>query len=258
MPKTKISEYSSTAADNTDINGIDLGEGTMLVSDVNNALREQMAQLKDFLAGDSGDSLAVAAGGTGSTTADGALTSLGGTTVGTAVFKAASINAAQQALDLEVGVDVQAYDATILKSADIGVTVQGYDANTLKSSDIGVTVQGYDADTVKYDDVNPSFTDTGALKLPAGTEAQRPTGTAGQLRFNEDTDSFEGYNGTAWGDIGGGGGASGGGGAISINNTTANESYTIDTGTNGFSVGPITILDGTTITVADGQRWLIL
>jgi hypothetical protein len=254
MPKTKISEYSSTASDNTDINGIDLGEGTMLVSDVNNALREQMAQLKDFLTGDSGDSLAVAAGGTGSTTADGALTSLGGTTVGTAVFKAASINAAQQALDLEVGVDVQAYDATILKSADIGVTVQGYDANTLKSSDIGVTVQGYDADTVKYDDVNPSFTDTGALKLPAGTEAQRPTGTAGQLRFNEDTDSFEGYNGTAWGGIGG----AQAGGAIVTNKDVASVSYVIDSGENGFSVGPITVADGTTITVSDGQRWVII
>ncbi len=57
--------------------------------------------------------LAIADGGTGSSTADGALTNLGGTTVGTAVFKAASVNAAQQALDLEVGVDVQAYDADI-------------------------------------------------------------------------------------------------------------------------------------------------
>lgn len=44
-----------------------------------------------------------------------------------------------------IGVDVQAYDSSILKSADIGVTVQGYDATTLKSSDIGTTVQGYSA-----------------------------------------------------------------------------------------------------------------
>lgn len=34
---------------------------------------------------------------------------------------------------LAIGSDVQAYDATILKSAAIGVTVQGYDADTMKS-----------------------------------------------------------------------------------------------------------------------------
>jgi len=85
---------------------------------------------------------------------------------------------ARQNLDLEIGVDVQAFDATILKSADIGVTVQGYDADTAKyddttanftgtlqnggsnvvvDTDIGVTVQGYDADTAKLD-VAQSFT----------------------------------------------------------------------------------------------------
>lgn len=52
-------------------------------------------------------------------------------------------------LGVAIGTDVQAYDATILKSAAIGVTVQGYDATTLKSAAIGVTVQGYDANTVK-------------------------------------------------------------------------------------------------------------
>jgi len=67
---------------------------------------------------------------------------------------------ARQNLDLEIGVDVQAYDATILKSADIGSTVQGYDATILTSSDIGSTVQGYDADTAKYDDATANFTGT--------------------------------------------------------------------------------------------------
>jgi hypothetical protein len=39
---------------------------------------------------------------------------------------------------------------------------------------------------------------TGALKLPAGTTAQRPSAVAGQLRFNSQLARFEGYNGTNW------------------------------------------------------------
>jgi hypothetical protein len=49
-------------------------------------------------------------------------------------------------------------------------------------------------------------TPTGASLLPVGTSAQQPAGpTAGMLRFNSETGQFEGYNGTAWGAIGGGG-----------------------------------------------------
>jgi len=41
--------------------------------------------------------------------------------------------------------------ADILVDSDIGVTVQGYDSTTLKSAAIGVTVQAYDADTLIAD-----------------------------------------------------------------------------------------------------------
>ena len=59
MPKTKLSEYSSTAGDNTDIGGINIAEG-MAPSDVNNAMREQMSQLKEFIDGSSGDTITTA------------------------------------------------------------------------------------------------------------------------------------------------------------------------------------------------------
>jgi len=57
---------------------------------------------------------------------------------------------------------------------------------------------------------NADFDGTGYLKLPAGTDAQRPGQTnqpaaeAGQLRWNTTNTTFEGYDGNAWGKIGGG------------------------------------------------------
>jgi hypothetical protein len=49
-----------------------------------------------------------------------------------------------------------------------------------------------------------SFTSTGALTISKGTVLQRPGApAAGMLRFNDDSDEFEGYNGTAWASVGG-------------------------------------------------------
>jgi len=39
---------------------------------------------------------------------------------------------------------------------------------------------------------------TGSLKLPSGNTSQRPSGVAGQIRFNTQLGRFEGYNGTNW------------------------------------------------------------
>jgi hypothetical protein len=45
---------------------------------------------------------------------------------------------------------------------------------------------------------------TGALTLPAGSVAQRPTPEAGMTRLNTDSNSFEGYANGIWSSIGGG------------------------------------------------------
>ena len=101
---------------------------------------------------------------------------------------------------------------------------------------------------------NPVFSSTGAVTMPVGTEAERPSPTKGMFRFNDDTDQFEGYDGSAWGGISG----AQAGGAILTNKDTATASYTIASGENGLSVGPVTINSGITITVSSGQRWLVL
>jgi hypothetical protein len=76
MAKTKISEYDSTAANNTDVDGINIAESCP-PSGINNAIREVMAHLKDWQSGVSGDKLPIASGGTNAGTASDARTNLG-------------------------------------------------------------------------------------------------------------------------------------------------------------------------------------
>jgi hypothetical protein len=80
MPKTKISEWSSTPANNTDIDSINIAEGCA-PSGINDAIRELMSQLKDFQTGAVGDSFN---GPVGATTAStGAFTTLSASSTAT-------------------------------------------------------------------------------------------------------------------------------------------------------------------------------
>ena len=64
-----------------------------------------------------------------------------------------------------------------------------FDASTITSSaDITLTP------TNGVVDINA----TGAVNLPSGTTAQRPTAVAGQFRFNSQLARFEGYDGSNW------------------------------------------------------------
>ena len=54
MAKTKVSQWDSVAANNTDINTININEGCP-PSTINNAIRETMAQIKNWQDGSSGD-----------------------------------------------------------------------------------------------------------------------------------------------------------------------------------------------------------
>jgi microcystin-dependent protein len=58
MAKTKISEFDSVPANNTDIDSINIAEGCA-PSGINNAIRELMSQLKDQQTGAAGDNFTV-------------------------------------------------------------------------------------------------------------------------------------------------------------------------------------------------------
>lgn len=100
---------------------------------------------------------------------------------------------------------------------------------------------------------------TGSAVMPTGTTAERDgTPAAGYLRFNSTLGKPEVYNGTSWGSVGGG--ATGGGGdeVFLENGQTVTANYTLTSGKNAISAGPITIDSGVSVTVPSGQNWVIV
>jgi hypothetical protein len=99
----------------------------------------------------------------------------------------------------------------------------------------------------------------GSAILPSGTTSQRDgSPSAGYIRFNSEEGEFEGYDGTAWGAIGGGGGLFKGengtvgdaaGDIFRINEKELNTNVTIDADENASATGPLSIASGVTLTV---------
>ena len=147
--------------------------------------------------------------------------------------------------------------------ASAGDTMSGALAmGTNKITGLGDPTAAQDAATKNYIDTNPNLVDqtsaTGSANLPVGTTAQRDgTLAAGMIRYNSTLGQFEGYT-SAWGAIGGG--ATGGGSdtwAVEHDNTITT-SYTISTGKNVISAGPLTVNSGATVTVPSGSNWTIV
>jgi hypothetical protein len=148
-----------------------------------------------------------------------------------------------------------------------------------------------------------TFSSTGALTISKGNTAARPgSPVSGMLRFNTQTNEFEGYNGTAWASVGGAAivndtstssniypllaNATSGtaatvytsnakllykpstgefqsseivaGNGIFVNSKTVSANYTVPSGSNAMSSGPVTVADGITVTVSDGSVWTVI
>lgn len=100
---------------------------------------------------------------------------------------------------------------------------------------------------------------SGAMQVPAGTQAQRPASpVASMFRFNSTSQKFEGYNGVVWGAVGGGATGAPGNEVFYENDQNVTANYTISTGRNAMSAGAITINSGVTVTVPNGSQWTIV
>lgn len=109
-----------------------------------------------------------------------AQTNLGGTTVGKALFTAASVSAAQQAVDLEVGVDVQAFDADTAK-LDVAQT---FTAAQRGSTDTDTTNTG----SVTLDfAVNQNFVLTLTGNVTLANPTTETVGQSGFIVFIQDS-----------------------------------------------------------------------
>lgn len=159
--------------------------------------------------------------------------------------------------DISEGTNITALSGVALSGGSL--TNAAITDGTIDDAPIGATTPNTGAFTSLDVSGDANFTGTGALKLPAGTQAQRPgTPVSGDLRFNSDINKPEIYNGSSWGSVGGG---ATGGGADEVfiqNKPTVTTSYTLSTGYNAMSTGPITINNGVTVTVPNGQRWVVI
>ena len=155
-------------------------------------------------------------------------------------------------------------DITATGNVSIGGTLTYEDVTNVDSVGLitarnGISVTGGDViiSTGIISARSGIFTGTDAVGLPTGTSNQRPASPqAGQIRYNNENQQFEGYS-TAWGGFGGASGSSGNA-VFYENDTNVTASYSITSGKNAMSAGPITLNANIIVTIPAGSVWTVV
>jgi len=95
----------------------------------------------------------------------------------------------------------------ITVDASGNVTVNSLAVSDLTDNRIliaGTSGEIEDSANLTFDGTDLIIATNGSLQVPAGTTAQRGSAVTGKFRFNTQLTQFEGYDGSAWGKIGGG------------------------------------------------------
>ena len=229
-------EASADVTDTTNVTAA----GALMDSEVTN-----LAQVKAF---DSSDYATAAQG----TTADAALPKAGGAMTG-AITTNSTFDGRDVATD---GTKLDGIEA----SADVTDTANVTSAGALMDSELTAiaSVKALNQGVATSD--SPSFTNltlsgTGSVKVPAGTTGQRDgSPSAGFMRFNTTDTSAEIYDGSAWSPVGGGNTTDKG---LYEHAHTISANYSITSGNNAMTAGPITINSGISVTIPTGSTWVI-
>lgn len=160
------------------------------------------------------------------------------------------------------GIAVPAGKTTLVYNDGTNVTsALSYLSSLTLGTDLAIADGGTGASTAAQAIINLGIATgaTGSAIIPAGTTAQQDVSpAAGFFRFNTTFGIFEGYNGTAWGQVGGGATGAGGDQVFVENDQNVTTTYSIPAGKNAMTTGPITVDAGVTVTVPGGSRWVVL
>ena len=128
---------------------------------------------------------------------------------------------------------------------------------TVSSNTLSITASGTEWWRISGNGDTHMFS-SGALKIPSGTTAARPAvSSTGMIRYNTTLNQFEGYDGD-WAILGGGATGSGGDRVFVLNEQNVTTSYTLPSGENATSCGPIYLNSGVTVTIGTGENWSIV
>jgi len=188
VTRAKISEYSATAGDNTDVNGVNIAEGCP-PSSMNNMGREIMAALKRFQVGSDGDGVTVG----------GSFVVSGSTTVNT--FSTTLLNADNITIDGNTISSTDSNGNIVLApngTGDVQVdadTLRVGDSNTnatVTTNGTGDLILNTNAGTNSGSITIQDAANGNIILAPNGTGRVEVSGTssnAGGINFYEDTDN---------------------------------------------------------------------